>query len=47
MPLAESVRRFGVSLRTIQTGRVQQYMIMGVFMVVAFGILFYYLLFLA
>ncbi|HEX9012903.1 MAG TPA: proton-conducting transporter membrane subunit, partial [Anaerolineaceae bacterium] len=44
--VAAGVRRLGVSLKVIQTGKVQQYLIIGLFLVVAFGILFYFLIFL-
>jgi NADH-quinone oxidoreductase subunit L len=43
--VGESVKRLGRSGRFIQTGRVQQYMIMA--LVIAFGTLFYYLFFLS
>ena len=39
--VGESVKRFGRGARFIQTGRVQQYMVMA--LVIAFGTLFYYL----
>jgi NADH-quinone oxidoreductase subunit L len=45
--LSTEVRRFGISLKFIQSGRVQQYLITGIALVVAIGILFYYLLVLA
>ncbi|MDD5370203.1 MAG: NADH-quinone oxidoreductase subunit L [Anaerolineaceae bacterium] len=45
--LGSGVRRFGVSLKVIQSGRVQQYLIAGITLVVTIGILFYYLLVLA
>lgn len=45
--LAEGVNKFGFSLKPIQSGKVQQYLITGVALVVVFGILFYYLLVLA
>ena len=41
----ERVRRAGFSLKVVQTGRVQQYLIIGLFLVVTFGVLFYFLLF--
>jgi NADH-quinone oxidoreductase subunit L len=44
--LANGVRKLGSSLRVVQTGRVQQYLIIGMFLVVAFGILFYFVIFL-
>ena len=40
----ESVKWFGRNFRFIQTGRVQQYMILVLVNVVAFGVLFYFLL---
>ena len=43
--VGESVKRIGRSARYIQTGRVQQYMIMA--LIIAFGTLFYYLFFLS
>ncbi|MFN2214474.1 MAG: NADH-quinone oxidoreductase subunit L [Anaerolineales bacterium] len=43
--VGESVKRIGRSGRFIQTGRVQQYMVMA--LVIAFGTLFYYLFFLS
>ena len=43
--VGESVKRLGRSSRFIQTGRVQQYMLMT--LVIAFGTLFYYLFFLS
>ena len=43
--VGESVKRLGRSSRFIQTGRVQQYMLMA--LVIAFGTLFYYLFFLS
>jgi NADH-quinone oxidoreductase subunit L len=39
--VGETVKRFGRGSRFIQTGRVQQYMVMA--LVIAFGTLFYYL----
>jgi NADH-quinone oxidoreductase subunit L len=39
--VGESVKRIGRSARFIQTGRVQQYMVMA--LIIAFGTLFYYL----
>jgi NADH-quinone oxidoreductase subunit L len=42
--VGESVKRIGRSARFIQTGHVQQYMVMA--LVIAFGTLFYYLFFL-
>jgi len=39
--VGEGVKRVGRSLKFIQTGRVQQYMVMA--LVIAFGALFYYL----
>jgi NADH-quinone oxidoreductase subunit L len=43
--VGESVKRFGRNFRFVQTGRVQQYMVMA--LVIAFGTLFYYLFILA
>jgi NADH-quinone oxidoreductase subunit L len=43
--VGESVKRLGRSLRFVQTGRVQQYMVMA--LIIAFGTLFYYLFFLS
>jgi len=43
--VGESVKRIGRSGRYIQTGRVQQYMVMA--LIIAFGTLFYYLFFLS
>ena len=43
--VGESVKRFGRAFRFVQTGRVQQYMIMA--LIIAFGTLFYYLFVLA
>jgi NADH-quinone oxidoreductase subunit L len=42
--LSEGVKRSGASLRAIQTGRVQQYMLVAMVTVVTFGAVFYYLL---
>ncbi|HEY3343623.1 MAG TPA: NADH-quinone oxidoreductase subunit L [Anaerolineaceae bacterium] len=44
--VGSGVRRLGSSLKVVQTGRVQQYLIIGLFLVVATGILFYFLVFL-
>jgi NADH-quinone oxidoreductase subunit L len=43
--VGETVKWFGRTFRFVQTGRVQQYMVMA--LVIAFGTLFYYLYFLA
>jgi NADH-quinone oxidoreductase subunit L len=43
--VGESVKRLGRSGRFIQTGRIQQYMVMA--LIIAFGTLFYYLFFLS
>lgn len=43
--VGESVKRIGRSGRFIQTGRIQQYMVMA--LIIAFGTLFYYLFFLS
>ncbi len=40
----ESVKKFGFNFRVLQTGRVQQYMLLVLVNVIAFGALFYYLL---
>jgi NADH-quinone oxidoreductase subunit L len=42
--LSVGVRKTGFSLKAIQTGRVQQYLVMGIALVIALGIFFYYLL---
>jgi NADH-quinone oxidoreductase subunit L len=42
--LAESTKKVGGVFRTIQTGRVQQYMILALVSIAAFSVLFYYLL---
>ncbi len=42
--VGESVKRFGRNFRVVQTGRVQQYMLLALVNVVALGVLFYYLL---
>ncbi len=42
--VGETVKRLGRAFRFVQTGRVQQYMVMA--LVIAFGTLFYYLFFL-
>ena len=42
--IADTTRKIGVGLRVIQTGRVQQYMVMALVSLVAFGIIFYLLL---
>jgi len=39
--VGETVKKAGKSIRVIQTGRVQQYMVMA--LVIAFGALFFYL----
>jgi NADH-quinone oxidoreductase subunit L len=43
--VGESVKKFGRNFRFVQTGRVQQYMVMA--LVIAFGTLFFYLFILA
>jgi NADH-quinone oxidoreductase subunit L len=43
--IGESIKKFGRNFRFVQTGRVQQYMVMA--LVIAFGTLFYYLFILA
>lgn len=45
--VGESTKRIGVWFRAIQTGRVQQYMILALLSVVFFGAVFYYFFFLA
>jgi NADH-quinone oxidoreductase subunit L len=42
--VAESTKKLGGVFRTIQTGRVQQYMILALVSIMAFSALFYYLL---
>ena len=42
--IAESTKKLGGVFRTIQTGRVQQYMILALVSIMAFSALFYYLL---
>ena len=42
--VGESVKRFGRNFRVVQTGRVQQYLVLALVNVVALGVLFYYLL---
>jgi hypothetical protein len=43
--VGESIKKFGQMFRTIQTGRIQQYMIGALFTLAFFSILFYYLVF--
>jgi NADH-quinone oxidoreductase subunit L len=43
--VGESVKRFGRTFRSIQTGRIQQYMIGALFTLAFFSVLFYYLVF--
>ncbi len=45
--IAETTKKLGSVLRVIQTGRVQQYMILALVSVAAFSALFYYLLLMA
>jgi NADH-quinone oxidoreductase subunit L len=45
--VSTGVKQAGSSLRVIQSGRVQQYLVTGICVMVAFGILFYFLLALA
>lgn len=45
--LGKSVRLFGFELRGVQTGKIQQYMLTAIIIVVTFGAMFYYLLVLA
>ncbi len=40
---AEGTRGLGAFLRTLQTGRVQQYMVIAIAILVVFGLVFYYL----
>jgi NADH-quinone oxidoreductase subunit L len=42
--VGESVKRFGRNFRVVQSGRVQQYLVLALVNVVALGVLFYYLL---
>ena len=42
--VGESMKKFGDNFRVIQTGRVQQYMVLALVNLVALGVLFYYLL---
>jgi NADH-quinone oxidoreductase subunit L len=42
--IGESVKRFGRFFRVVQTGRVQQYMILALVSIAAFSVLFYYLM---
>jgi NADH-quinone oxidoreductase subunit L len=42
--LANGTRGFGISLRRIQTGRVQQYMVISILVALLAGILFYVLI---
>ena len=42
--IAETTKKLGEVFRTIQTGRVQQYMMLALISIVAFSALFYYLL---
>jgi hypothetical protein len=42
--VGESVKKIGQLFRPVQTGRVQQYMILALVSVAAFSALFYYLL---
>lgn len=45
--MGKSVRWFGFELKGVQTGKVQQYMLTAIIVIVAFGVMFYYLLVLA
>ncbi|HSQ26483.1 MAG TPA: NADH-quinone oxidoreductase subunit L [Anaerolineales bacterium] len=45
--VAETTKKIGIVMRAIQTGRVQQYMILALVSVAAFSALFYYLLVMA
>ena len=45
--IAETTKKFGFLFRTIQTGRIQQYMILALVSISAFAALFYYLMVLA
>jgi NADH-quinone oxidoreductase subunit L len=42
--VAESTKKVGYMFRTIQTGKVQQYMILALVSIAAFSVIFYYLL---
>lgn len=42
--VAETTKRFGHSMRALQSGKVQQYMLLALLSLVAFSALFYYLL---
>jgi hypothetical protein len=42
--VGESVKKLGQVFKPIQTGRIQQYMIMALVIMAAFSALFYYLL---
>ncbi len=42
--LADSIQWFGQNFRVVQTGRVQQYLVLALVNVIAFGLLFYFLL---
>jgi len=42
--MAETTKKIGVVFRTIQTGRVQQYMILAIFSLAVFSFFFFYLL---
>ena len=42
--VGELGKNIGVWLRPIQTGKIQQYMIMALVSIVAFGAIFYYVL---
>ncbi|MEN6409543.1 MAG: hypothetical protein ABFD44_07525, partial [Anaerolineaceae bacterium] len=45
--MGKSVRWFGFELKGVQTGKIQQYMLTAIIVIVAFGVMFYYLLVLA
>jgi hypothetical protein len=45
--VAETTKKIGGVVKAIQTGRVQQYMILALVSVAAFSALFYYLLMMA
>jgi NADH-quinone oxidoreductase subunit L len=42
--VGESIKRFGQNFRVVQTGRVQQYLVLALVNLVVLGVLFYYLL---
>ncbi len=42
--VGESIKRFGANFRVVQTGRVQQYLVLALVNILALGLLFYWLL---